>query len=101
MPAPSKEAMALSIKTALLSEMDMDPTSPSFGKPIYCKREIDEDGNMIFDTSKLMPAMEKMMDLIAQGITVQWAIWQSTQTIVANDTITGAPVIGSPGVCLP
>ena len=88
MPAPSQVVMKQNIKTALLSKADPVNT----GHPLYCKKTIDSNGDIVFYDTELMPAMDDMIGYIAQGITTTWSAWQLNQTVTGTAAITAVTV---------
>ena len=59
----------------------------------FTKKEYDSDGNVV-DTGRLTNEMEKIIDAICEGIQETWEVWQVSQIVIGNDTITGNPITG-------
>lgn len=86
MPAPVSSLMKTNIKIALLSKIDI-----ATGHPVYCKKTVDGNGNIVYDDLNLMPSMEDMIGYIADGICTTWTTWQASQTVVGVAVVSTAP----------
>jgi len=95
MPAPTQALIYQNLKAALLSKID-----PTTGHPMYCFKAV-TNGTVVYTPTELMPSMDDIIQSLATAINLTWATWQAAQSVVATDTVTGAPVIGTGPIALP
>jgi len=87
MPAPTPTAIQNFLTSALLAK--------GFTKKSYL------DGALVVDPTKLPDKLADLVSGLSNGLAQEWAVWQASQAVVAVDTVTGAPVVGTPPAALP
>ena len=87
MPAPTQPSIESYLTQALLKE--------GFVNKYY------ENGTYKQDPTQLPEELKSLVKALSTGLSLQWQAWQSTQTVVANDLSTGAPVLGVAPTALP
>jgi hypothetical protein len=87
MPAPSESF----IEQTLISQM----VGQGLTKKIYNADGRLEDSGVLTDDAL------KMVKANANALAIIWQTWQAQQVVVAEDTITTNPVLGTAGLALP
>jgi hypothetical protein len=87
MPAPAAAFIQTQLKAALLAK--------GFTKKTYV------NGAIVSDPTALPDKLQTLVEAWASGDNAFWAVWQASQAVVAVDSITSAPVLGTPPAALP
>jgi hypothetical protein len=77
-PSPTKAQLQASLRAAFLAA----------GPEKFAKR--DERGNVV--PGELPDALSDIIEAVAEGLAVQWSLWQASQTVVGTATgVTSGP----------
>lgn len=93
MAAPTKDSIKGFLVASFLSHALDDPKNPIFVKQVY-----DSNGKVAVDQPlKLSQDLEKLIEILAEGLANQWSAWQTTQSVFTVGITTGTSVTTTPG----
>src|SRR5882724_8173430 len=87
-----KDVLSTSITNSFLAHAMDNPD-----QPLFVVQQVNADGKPIPQLPlTLTPTMQKMVEIIAEGIANYELVWQGQVTVTGTDTISGNPISGGP-----